>query len=141
MDERLNRDMGAGGEISSSGPPAGLAKPLRFADPSRATRDTCVCNSFSGIEIVLPLWGMAVTDPFPTRVSAALARKGHDLAVQREAYYRELLESGRWKHYGAEADIKTKLAEAEAELKRWRDIIAKDVSSPAVDEGAALDKD
>jgi hypothetical protein len=68
--------------------------------------------------------GIAVADPFPTRVSAALAQKGHGLAVQREAYYRELLESGRWRHYGTEADIKAKLAEAEVELKRWQTILA-----------------
>ena len=84
---------------------------------------------------------MAVTDPFPTHVPAALARKGHDLAVQREAYYRELLESGRWKRYGAEADIKAKLVQAEAELARWRKIVELGDTTPATDEGTALDKD
>jgi hypothetical protein len=69
---------------------------------------------------------------FALRVPVSLARKGHDLAVQRNDYYRELYASGRWHRYGSEADVKAKLATAEAELAQWRTMLAQSGEQPEI---------
>ena len=69
---------------------------------------------------------------FALRVPVSLARKGHDLAMQRAEYYRELYDSGRWRHYGTEADIKARLTETSAELARWRMMLEESTEAPAM---------
>lgn len=60
-----------------------------------------------------------MADEFALRVPDGLTRKGHELAVLRDQYYRELYASGRWKHYGTEAEVKAKLEETAAEVAKW----------------------
>ena len=69
---------------------------------------------------------------FALRVPVSLAQKGHDLAVQRAEYYRELYESGRWHHYGTEDDIKARLTETSAELATWRSMLEQSAAEPAI---------
>lgn len=64
-----------------------------------------------------------MAEQFPLRVADSLARKGHDLAVQRDQYYRELYASGRWRHYGTEAEIKAILTDAAAALEQWQEML------------------
>jgi len=61
-----------------------------------------------------------MADEFALRVPEGLTRKGHELAVLRDQYYRELYASGRWKHYGTEAEVKAKLEETAAEVAKWQ---------------------
>lgn len=67
---------------------------------------------------------------FALRVPASLAQKGHDLAVQRADYYRELYVSGRWRHYGTEEEIKARVSETAAELARWRVMLDESSDAP-----------
>ena len=69
---------------------------------------------------------------FALRVPVSVARKGHDLAAQRNEYYRELYNSGRWRHYGSEADIKARLTETSAELATWRTMLEQSAEAPAM---------
>jgi len=69
---------------------------------------------------------------FALRVPVSVAQKGHDLAAQRAEYYRELFESGRWRHYGTEDDIKARVTEASAELATWRSMLEQSAQAPAI---------
>ncbi len=69
---------------------------------------------------------------FALRVPVSLAQKGHDLAAQRAEYYRELYDSGRWRHYGSEADIQARLVETSAELATWRSMLEQSAQEPAI---------
>ena len=66
-----------------------------------------------------------MADEFALRVPEGLTRKGHELAVLRDQYYRELYASGRWKHYGTEAEVKAKLEETAAEVAKWQTMLAR----------------
>jgi len=66
-----------------------------------------------------------MADEFALRVPEGLTRKGHELAVLRDQYYRELYASGRWKHYGTEAEVKAKLEETAAEVAKWQMMLAR----------------
>jgi hypothetical protein len=69
---------------------------------------------------------------FALRVPVSVARKGHDLAAQRAEYYRELYDSGRWRHYGTEDDIKARLTETSAELATWRSMLEQSAQAPVI---------
>jgi hypothetical protein len=61
-----------------------------------------------------------------------VAQRGHDLAAQRAEYYRELYESGRWRHYGSEDDIRVRLTETSAELATWRSMLEQSAAEPVI---------
>jgi hypothetical protein len=69
---------------------------------------------------------------FALRVPVSVARKGHDLAIQRAEYYRELYESGRWRHYGTEAEVKARVTETSAELATWRNMLEQSTQAPEI---------
>ena len=71
-----------------------------------------------------------MADEFALRVPDGLTRKGHELAVLRDQYYRELYASGRWKHYGTEAEIKAKLDETAAEVAKWQGMLERGAEKP-----------
>ena len=66
------------------------------------------------------------------QVPVSVAREGHAQALRRHQYYRELYDSGRWRHYGDEAKIQRELEQAAAEVTRWQEMLdARDAASEA----------
>ena len=49
----------------------------------------------------------------------AIARKWHDLAERRLAYFIELYRSGRWKHYYTEEQFLARMREAIHAAETW----------------------
>jgi uncharacterized repeat protein (TIGR03809 family) len=56
--------------------------------------------------------------PYPFAMDQA-ALKWRDLAERRQAYFVELYESGRWKHYYTDQEFIVRLREAAAAVNRW----------------------
>lgn len=72
------------------------------------------------VELNLPLGGLAVAIQSALQVPLSVAREGHAQALRRYQYYRELYDSGRWRHYGDEAKIQRELEQAAADVVRWQ---------------------
>jgi hypothetical protein len=53
-------------------------------------------------------------------MSQLTLHKLHRLAEQRSAYFAELRDSGRWKHYFSEAEIDAKVKESAGFTEYWR---------------------
>lgn len=51
-----------------------------------------------------------------------IARRWHDLAEQRLAYYTEMYRSGRWKHYYTQESFAVRMLEVIEGAKKWRQL-------------------
>lgn len=61
-----------------------------------------------------------MTPTIPHSMSQLTLHKLHRLAEQRSAYFAELRDSGRWKHYFNEAEIEAKVKESAGFTEYWR---------------------
>lgn len=61
-----------------------------------------------------------MTPTIPHSMSQLTLHKLHRLAEQRSAYFAELRDSGRWKHYFSEAEIDAKVKESAGFTEYWR---------------------
>jgi hypothetical protein len=59
------------------------------------------------------------------------ARGLHALALRRHAYYLELLQSGRWRHYFTEQELVSRLRDVVTQTRRWNAILR--VEAPSSD--------
>jgi hypothetical protein len=59
------------------------------------------------------------------------ARGLHALALRRHAYYLELLQSGRWRHYFTEQELASRLRDVVTQTRRWNAILR--VEAPSSD--------
>ena len=60
----------------------------------------------------------------PRRMSAQITQKWRDLAEKRRAYFVELYETGRWKHYYTEELLVTRTREAMRLADTWEELSA-----------------
>ena len=60
----------------------------------------------------------------PRRMSAQITQKWRDLAERRRAYFIELYETGRWKHYYTEEMLVTRTREAVRLAETWERLSA-----------------
>ena len=51
-----------------------------------------------------------------------IARRWHDLAEQRLAYYTEMYRSGRWKHYYTQESFAVRMLDVIEDAKKWRQL-------------------
>ena len=51
------------------------------------------------------------------------ARGLRALALRRHAYYLELLQSGRWRHYFTEQELAERLRDVVAQTRRWNALL------------------
>jgi hypothetical protein len=59
------------------------------------------------------------------------ARGLHALALRRHAYYLELLQSGRWRHYFTEQELASRLRDVVTQTRRWNAMLR--VEAPSSD--------
>jgi uncharacterized repeat protein (TIGR03809 family) len=71
-------------------------------------------------------------------MSPNLIRRLHALAEQRCAYYVELHESGRWRHYYSHDDLLAHMREVVKVARAWQDLIA--ATQPGAKKSAAPDE-
>lgn len=64
-----------------------------------------------------------------------IARRWHDLAEQRLAYYTELYRSGRWAHYYTQESFAVRMLEVIEGAKKWRQLAGRQ-QMPISDETA-----
>ncbi|RDV02209.1 TIGR03809 family protein [Undibacter mobilis] len=66
-----------------------------------------------------------------------IARRWHDLAEQRLAYYTELYRSGRWKHYYTQESFAVRMLDVIEDAKKWRQLAGRPMAQePAQGEPA-----
>jgi hypothetical protein len=70
--------------------------------------------------------GQNPSDPFEVGAHGLRA-----LALRRHAYYLELLESGRWRHYFTEQELAERLRDVVAQTRRWNALLR--VEAPSSD--------
>jgi uncharacterized repeat protein (TIGR03809 family) len=58
----------------------------------------------------------------PAHALDAVAQKWRTLAERRRAHLVELYDSGRWKHYYTEGQLRYRMREAVAQSERWAKI-------------------
>ena len=73
----------------------------------------------------------------PARSFDLIAQQWCDLAERRHAYYRDLFESGRWKHYFDEQEFITRLRDVIAACERWN-ALARESAQTEASEAARL---
>lgn len=54
-----------------------------------------------------------------------IARRGHDLAERRLAYYSELYRSGRWARYYSKEHFALRMLDVIKSAKTWRDLASR----------------
>ena len=59
------------------------------------------------------------------------------LAQRRHAYYLELLQSGRWRHYFSEQEFSDRLRDVLSVTKFWTTIVSNTSEAPITDDRAA----
>ena len=66
----------------------------------------------------------------PARRIDAIAQKWSDLARRRRAYYLELFDSGRWRHYFDEQEFIARLRDVIAAADKWGELAGRPPVSP-----------
>ena len=64
----------------------------------------------------------------PARSLDSLSRQWSDLAERRRAYYVELYDSGRWRHYFDEAELLARMRDVVAAAQAWRELADRNAS-------------
>jgi len=86
---------------------------------------------------------MRLTQRLPMQVSPGhptlekIARRWHDLAEQRLAYYTDLYRSGRWQHYYTQEVFAARMLDVIEDAKKWRQLASRPQMPPEAGRGEA----
>ena len=67
----------------------------------------------------------------PAPIPHDLAQRWCDLAERRVDYFRELFQTGRWKHYYSEREFILRMRDVMAAVENWRSLAGREPGFPS----------